>query len=479
MDKTAEYIHADSSEIQYEVCRELHELGGYNIISVPNMFVFAHPDDGKCLPVLLQTNWDTRLASTEEPHLLGWRDTNTKGLALPDKAMFNSLGRLGAGRIGLRLAVETSQMYQEKPFLLFTNFGEDGCLGMLRAIKEKVLEPYLDYIYAVISTNRSGYNYFSTRYWGEDDKLPGVVQSCGYLQKGTKLGDASLLEDVYGIRNVNVACGVFNKNTMNEYLSEFGFYSARENIMLLLPSVKEPYRCPVYRETEEYISLASVMQEDKQPTASSTSTKNLRCVICGKPDRETAWNNTAQAFVCCACTNRAITHGVILTPSIIEEEKVKLRREQSVTRQANRRRDKQRKQLMPICPVCGLSEEVTWNPEKDQYYCIHCQQYFFMGKHKGKPKHIYINKQGRVITSLLNRKDDRVLSNEPLGSNSAIITCPVCGETTSHKARVWILDPYTGKEMQVLCCPDCIDIVKRMNADLLHEEYGAWYTIAV
>lgn len=475
MERTQNYLLTEDDTIQTLVCQELAALGGYNIISIPNMFIFCVPDTGKAIPVLLHANLDTMRTPEEEPPVFGYKEVRTD--FRPDSALFSLKGKLGAGRAGLALAVDASLFYEEKPFLLFTNHNNcPEAFGMQRFIKEKILDEYLPLIYVVISTSRSGWNYFSTRFYETDEDLCTIAQESGYIQKGVKIDDARLIENAYGIRNISVSCGIFNKNTKDEYLSDFGFFAARQNLITLMGSIHQQYTCPTSDETIAWLSNGELLDVDPKRRGTVHDTT---CAICGKSERGTLWNRLVSAYICLPCTNRAENSGVILTSDTIKQEKIKLEEERQRTRKNNASLGSRKKKSGTVlCPKCCRADKVYWNEHNDSYFCSECQQEFWLGKHKGQRTHMYLEGHD-VYTTILNKGKDEVLKVEQLSPKSSIIRCPVCNTLIKNHATVHIFDPYTGHDRWISCCRDCVGEVKEMAADLMVEGYKNTYEFYV
>jgi|GEM_PF-1360039 len=124
-----------------------------------------------------------------------------------------------------------------KPFVLFTNFEERGCLGAKKAAKE--LNPNVKY---VIELDRKGNN-DCVFYQCDNKSFIKYIQKFGFEIDTGSMSDITYLCPTWGVAGVNLSIGYFNQHTTSEYLVFPYLYSTLSKVEAMLRAVpSKPFK---------------------------------------------------------------------------------------------------------------------------------------------------------------------------------------------------------------------------------------------
>ena len=100
-----------------------------------------------------------------------------------------------------------------KPYVLFTEDEEIGCIGALKAVKRLEI-PDIKYI---IEIDRRGANDCVFYECGNEEFI-NYVESFGFTKNYGSCSDISIIGSSWDIAAVNVSSGYYNEHTNNEYV---------------------------------------------------------------------------------------------------------------------------------------------------------------------------------------------------------------------------------------------------------------------
>ena len=193
----------------------------YNYLEEKNMspiwedgFVYAKGN----IPILLVAHMDTVF---DKPPKDLYYDVKS------DKIFSYEGGIGGDDRCGVYAIIKILE--ELKPYVLFTEDEEFGCLGALKAVK-KIMKPNVKYI---IEFDRMGGNDCVFYDCGNNNFMD-YIESFGFKTNCGTYSDISVLGSSWNIAAVNLSSGYYNEHTSDEYIifKELEFNIERVKLML-------------------------------------------------------------------------------------------------------------------------------------------------------------------------------------------------------------------------------------------------------
>ena len=161
-------------------------------------FVYAEGE----IPILLVAHMDTVF---ENPPVQLLYDKK-------EKKLFNPNGGLGGDdRCGIYAILQLLEKF--KPYVLFTEDEEIGCVGAEKAI-QKINKPNVKYI---IEFDRRGKD-DCVFYECGNEKFIDYIESFNFKINYGSYSDISVLGSAWDIATVNLSCGYYNEHTSREYV---------------------------------------------------------------------------------------------------------------------------------------------------------------------------------------------------------------------------------------------------------------------
>ena len=161
-------------------------------------FVYAEGE----IPILLVAHMDTVF---ENPPVQLLYDKK-------EKKLFNPNGGLGGDdRCGIYAILQLLEKF--KPYVLFTEDEEIGCVGAEKAI-QKINKPNVKYI---IEFDRRGKD-DCVFYECGNEKFIDYIESFNFKINYGSYSDISVLGSAWDIAAVNLSCGYYNEHTSREYV---------------------------------------------------------------------------------------------------------------------------------------------------------------------------------------------------------------------------------------------------------------------
>lgn len=250
----------------------------YNYLIQKNMNTFY--EDGFLyaegnIPVLVVAHMDTVF---EPPKNLRYNKNEDK--------IYNELDGLGGDdRCGIYAIIQLLKEY--RPYVLFTEDEEIGCIGASKAIK-KLDKPNVKYI---IEFDRRGKD-DCVFYDCGNLKFIDYIESFGFKKNYGTYSDISILGSTWDIASVNLSSGYYNEHTEKEYIK---FDELLETISRAKAMLKEIQKAP-YFDYQEIIFSPSSYPSFYFPYDEEMNNENLLIwfnSILGKNSRKTIFDEYA------------------------------------------------------------------------------------------------------------------------------------------------------------------------------------------
>lgn len=161
-------------------------------------FIYAEGN----IPVLLVAHMDT--VFDESPKILLYKKNENKIYNLKD-------GLGGDDRCGIYAIIKLLEKY--RPYVLFTEDEEIGCIGASKAIK-KLEKPNVKYI---IEFDRRGKDDCVFYDCGNKEFID-YIETFGFKKNYGTCSDISILGSAWDIASVNLSSGYYNEHTKKEYI---------------------------------------------------------------------------------------------------------------------------------------------------------------------------------------------------------------------------------------------------------------------
>lgn len=455
---------SDQEAIAY--CQmELADMG-YYVTSDGTNFVFGVPNTDLIAPVLLLAHIDT------------CRDTDNVLPAIYMDTVYNENGKecgcLGADdRAGVHICLEIASRMPNKPYVLFTTGEEVGHVGMAaflnadhpeRATHEesfytgkKLVEPYLDDIYAVLQYDRHGYN--SVVAYGQsrlEYQLIAKAEVLGYrFEQGTTSDSRNFTEHT-NIAHLNLSAGFVHQHSPDELLLIPAIDFAIRNGVHLCQMIDRPYRVAKVPERHwsgryKYPPHISDLDnttpdnDDKKKPWNQRPIDVIRptCDICDK-HRPVTYMPEMQANVCKKCLKRIYKkHEFDYAAISVDVHRKELEVDRMLSRKGNL-------PFTPTCPMAHDHEEV-YPLENGVCFCDDCGTWFLnttLGVYwwdEPHAKEAYFRFHADQVTIYPVRVADDAC---PLDN------CMICGELTHDESLSYYDNKETG-EYELIVCDKC------------------------
>lgn len=449
-----------------EQCREyliqsLFELG-YKVLIGPNgTWLFAIPSGEKVVPVLLCAHWDTVRKSVgkcvDEPVIVFEEHNKIQ----------NANGILGADdRAGCQLILEVASTLTIKPFILFTDLEEVGGRGMEDFIRSKVFHDYKEYIYLILSVDRTGHNeavYYRASISG---RLEYIVDKAGYTSASSSaFTDGKLLAQELELEHINVSYGGYNSHSADEFILNESYLGAFNRLLLLTQNIYTPYpsKFDLVIPSEDIIDAELVEEEYALPAPV--------CEICEKPERVAYYYPWAEAWLCMHCRNRITMTSLHISREGVEKAKLVLKAEQTRSREANLKNTKEHPDF-PACPKCGVNTHVAWNVTNAGFVCNHCRNDWYKGtsdfdgifwalSQNGEIKRVFKPKPKQVMVIVGVGKHVRLEWLGPSNKCPYVQMCSFCNTVEPQMHEVELKFGSTLHKLNVCtsCASDLVDLV--------------------
>ncbi len=435
----------------------------YTIIRKDNMYIFGIPPGDKIIPVLLCAHWDTKRL----PEIPVSLEIGKNG-----DAVTNSCGILGADdRAGVQAILEVCNIYNQMPYVLFTNYEETGMTGMVEFINSGVLWDYENNINLIISVDRMGDNELvSSLHSHIPDEVIPIALSCGYMPGNGWVTDSYLLEKEFNIAAINVSIGFYNQHSKNEYLSIEDWQSSVHRLSIFMCNIHN--RHTAHPRKIEYSSVHYPTKNDHIYIDDMHVFVGAipECYICGRNDRDAKYDPEVEVHICYSCKNRAYNSAINITKDSINLLKHKLELERQQTRKANSLMRNNMKHKLPPCPVCGSIDHITYNRDEEYYICNSCNDYFykFPATFDGRFWKIWNNtlkeKQVLWISGVFSfrksMKNNAPVIMDYVHKDNAFVTCAHCGE---YVRKHYDVEVQFKKETKLIhLCPCCLFNAQRL-----------------
>lgn len=216
MEELIHLLKLNQKDLKKELFKYLKDID-MNPISQDG-FLYAEGD----IPVMLVAHMDTVL--DKPPEKISYSSYND--------ILFNQTGGLGGDdRCGIYAILYLLRKF--KPYVLFTEDEEIGCVGANKAVKA-LLKPNVKYI---IELDRRGFNDCVFYDCGNYDFID-YIESFGFKMDYGSYSDIAILGPSWDIATVNLSCGYYNEHTSDEYIIVNDLMCTIKRVKKMLKSVK-------------------------------------------------------------------------------------------------------------------------------------------------------------------------------------------------------------------------------------------------
>lgn len=212
-----------------EFCKSFLEEKGYKIINTKD-YLYAKGD----IPIMLVAHLDTVHNTPEKIYI----DTN-------EKVMWSPTGIGGDDRCGVYAILKI--ISKHRPYILFTQDEEIGCLGVKEFIKD-IKEPDLKYI---IELDRRG-SKDCVFYDCGNEEFQEYVKSFGFEKAYGTYTDIRAISDEWDIASVNLSIGYQNEHTTNEIINFMDVVSTIRKVNMMLDDEKNSKKYDLQRKKQTY-----------------------------------------------------------------------------------------------------------------------------------------------------------------------------------------------------------------------------------
>lgn len=221
-------LQLDKIELQ-EFCRMFLEQNDYKVINTKD-YLYAKGD----IPIMLVAHLDTVHSVPEKVYV------DTK-----EKVMWSPTGIGGDDRCGVYAVLKILSKY--RPYVLFTQDEEIGCLGAKEFIKD-IKEPDLKYI---IELDRRGSN-DCVFYDCGNEEFQEYIKGFGFEKAFGSFTDIRAISSEWDIASVNLSIGYQNEHTTSEIINFMDVISTIKKVCLMLEDEKNAKKYDLQKQTQTY-----------------------------------------------------------------------------------------------------------------------------------------------------------------------------------------------------------------------------------
>lgn len=243
---------------------------GVNDLIITRQYIMAAGDLPVCLIAHLDTVFDQEKCKDKEiyvdtEHQVMW---SPQGLGTDDRAgVFAILKLLKMGY---------------KPYIIFTQGEEEGCLGAKALVRRFPKSPWKKLKY-ILQLDRRG-EQDCVFYDCDNPDFTEYVESFGFITDWGSFSDISAIAPAWGIAAANLSVGYWDEHTYCERVALSWLEQTIERVKKMLDVCNEAQKY-------EYIEI-------KRPVFDKTTTATDMCILCGGPIDEAA----EYACVCSTCS---------------------------------------------------------------------------------------------------------------------------------------------------------------------------------
>lgn len=243
---------------------------GINDLIITKQYIMAAGDLPVCLIAHLDTVFDQEKCKDKEiyvdtEHQVMW---SPQGLGTDDRAgVFAILKLLKMGY---------------KPYIIFTQGEEEGCLGAKALVRRFPKSPWKKLKY-ILQLDRRG-EQDCVFYDCDNPDFTEYVESFGFVTDWGSFSDISEIAPAWGIAAANLSVGYWDEHTYCERVALSWLEQTIEKVKKMLDVCNEAQKY-------EYIEI-------KRPLFDKTTTASDMCILCGGPIDEAA----EYACVCSTCS---------------------------------------------------------------------------------------------------------------------------------------------------------------------------------
>lgn len=432
--EVARYVYKVLDKLNYKLVYDPDPNAGY-VLAIPR---------GPCTPTLLCAHMDTVRSK---------QDVSVE-LVRMGTTIQNRKGVLGADdRAGVGILLNIARKFKQLPYLLFTMGEERGFLGMRKFIKDKVLDKYIEDIYAFVQYDRRGHNELVVYNQRVPKSLISLFELVGYEEERGKSSDVKMLSEQYGIAHVNLSAGFYCEHTDDEFLNIFSYQNAISAACDILPCIRK-----VYMLDPPPVNTATTYSGSGHQYASAyhPNPPERVCKCCGNVTYAGQWHSLAQGYLCLSCEEKIKSESVTGQVTIVAFQSYKKKKEKSKSILNKFKAAREGRYLKDVpglnsCPVCGKMENVEFRKNKADFFCHSCNTQFSVDRCE-KIAYLLDKDLGKYVKHTVKARPSPAV--KPIFIPKYCTSC----ESGNVNKLYWVLVSEGPKKW---VCKDCLDNMLR------------------